>query len=97
MEILNEYSHQCGPGVSGKFVAHLEPRQAAKGKVWLILDEAITPDDERPTEVSLAKENWAIDLPSAGTGVVATGSRIGCEPTTHEKVLFLFTPPKNTC
>jgi hypothetical protein len=102
MEMLSTVSNEpCAANEGGTLSFQMQPRSIATGKTWLILEEAITPKDEHPTEASLAHEYWAIALPVERSGlrdkVSNAGTHVGCSQEDHEEVLYLFTANAEPC
>jgi hypothetical protein len=56
---------QCESGqpVTYLDLGTLQPGQTAHQTIWLVLADAITPDNPHPTEGSLAAQDWSIEAP----------------------------------
>ena len=87
----------------------LQPGQSGNMAIWLVLANAISPDNPQPTEETLAKEGWEIQAPellvneatvygAPGQPTRATGPRVpACSEGLQYVAIFAGTPDASIC
>jgi hypothetical protein len=87
----------------------LQPGQSGNMAIWLVLANAISPDNPQPTEETLANEGWEIQAPellvneatvygAPGQPTRATGPRVpACSEGLQYVAIFAGTPDASIC